>query len=134
MKLIAFKKTKEKFINMNIPLHVIKNELIIQTGINFDVKSRKRPLPYIRAIYFVLCKELNPISTYKIIGNSLIHNKTHANVMHGINNIFPEVLDYEPGLVKIYSTIKNKFFYNKFKYKTKDIEVRYVNLLNGVIR
>jgi len=117
-----------------IPFEVIKNEIIIKTDINFDVKSQKRPLPYIRSLYFVLCKELNPLATYKDIGNSLIYKKDHASVMHGINNIFPTVLDYEPELIDVYTSIKNKFINKKFKYKTKNIEVKYVNLLNGIIR
>jgi hypothetical protein len=117
-----------------IPLNIIKREVISEFGLEFDVNSKELPLPYIRACYYVLCKELNPVVTYNAIGNSLNFTKNHASVMHGINKTFPTVLKYEPKILEMYKNIYNRLKYRKFKKNISNIEVSYVNLKNGIIR
>lgn len=127
---IASKKTKVKFMD-NLTFTEIKKELINKTGIDFDTLSRERPLPYIRAVYFKLCRELKPLASLQNIADSLQYIKNHATVIHGINKLFPEVMQYERDILQIY----NEVYYDlsqKNKSK-KNIVVYNVDLKNNIL-
>ena len=115
----------------NLTFTEIKQELINKTGVDFDIVSRQRPLPYIRAVYFKLCRELKPLASLQNIANSLQYNKNHATVIHGINKVFPEVMQYERDIFQIY----NEVYYDllqKNKAK-KSIVISDVDLKNNIL-
>ncbi|QDP50512.1 MAG: putative bacterial DnaA helix-turn-helix protein [Prokaryotic dsDNA virus sp.] len=100
--------------------------------------TRKRQNVYARAIYFKLCKELTKL-TLKEIGQTL--NKTHATVLHSINNIFPAIKLYDKKLYKIYTELTNndempieqRYAHLKEKYnnlKKQNLPIQYSNLIN----
>jgi len=62
-------------------LTLIKNLLIDLFKKDFSLKSRQRPLVYMRAIYFKLCRDFTNYTTTEI-GASV--KRDHATVLHGL--------------------------------------------------
>ena len=72
---------------------------------DLSVKRRQRELVYARAIYFKLCKEKSTL-TLQQIADTLGVN--HATVLHGIKNVFPEMMNHEPLYKEIYESIRDQ--------------------------
>lgn len=62
-------------------LKLIKSLLIDLFNKDFSLKARQRPLVYMRAVYFKLCRDFTPYTTTEI-GASV--NRDHATVLHGL--------------------------------------------------
>ena len=67
----------------------IKNSVQNTFNTFIDVRSRKREVVYMRAIYYKLCKEFTFESLVKI-GKTI--NKDHATVIHGLK-VFDNVIN-----------------------------------------
>jgi hypothetical protein len=114
-------------------------QLVTQyTKTEIATNSRKREHVYARAIYFKLCKDLTQL-TLKEIGQTL--NKTHATVIHSINNIFPAIKLYDKKLYNVYAELTNndempieqRYMHLKEKYnklKQQKLPIQYTNLIN----
>ncbi len=73
-------------------METIKSIIEKETKLSLNVKSRKREYIFARALYFKLCKEQTS-NTLEKIGKSI--GFSHANVMHSINKIYPEIKMYD---------------------------------------
>ena len=83
----------------------IRKEVEEATCQDLSRRSRQRELVYSRAIYFKLCKEKTTL-TLQQIGDSLGLN--HATVLHGLNKVFPTVIEHEPLYREIYECVRNQ--------------------------
>mgnify|MGYP003140978478 FL=1 len=83
----------------------IRKEVEQATMQDLSVKRRQRELVYARAIYFKLCKEKSTL-TLQQIADTLGVN--HATVLHGIKNVFPEMMNHEPLYKEIYESIRDQ--------------------------
>jgi len=89
---------------------VIKNTVQNTFNTFIDVKSRKRELVYIRAIYYKLCKEFTFDSLDKI-GKTI--GKDHATVIHGLK-LFENIInptwekDYYNTYLKLHEQLNKK--------------------------
>ncbi len=81
----------------------IRNYMETCLGIDLSFRTRKRSNVYARAVYFKLCKEYTRLSLTDI-GASV--NVDHATVIHGINNVFPIVMQYDGHLQDLYEDYK----------------------------
>ena len=102
----------------------------INENLNIDIKVRTRKTDYIyaRSLYFKLAREHTVISFNKI-GRKV--NLNHATVMHGINNVFPIVLKYEPKLKNIYDgfVFENILDVGRLIYLTKELNALETKIL-----
>ena len=92
-----------------------------ETKLPYTVRSRKREYLFARALYYKLCKEQTNNSLEKI-GASL--GFSHANVMHSINKIYPEIKEYDTD---------SYYAYLKCKKLTKELKKQQFDLLNNAI-
>ena len=94
----------------------------VNENINIDItkKTNKREYAYGRSLYFKLSKN-HTLASYRAIG-SLV-KLDHATVMHGINNIFPEVMQHEKLLKNIYDgfVFENILDVGRLIYLTKEL-------------
>jgi len=109
----------------------IKNSVQNTFNTFIDIKSRKREVVYMRAIYYKLCKEFTFESLVKI-GKTI--NKDHATVIHGLK-VFDNVINptWEKGYYNKYLKLQehlntkvklqvkqldpNKFYREKYRIK-----------------
>jgi hypothetical protein len=104
----------------------IRKEVEEATMQDLSVKRRQRELVYARAIYFKLCKEKSTL-TLQQIADTLGVN--HATVLHGINNVFPVMVEHEPLYREIYETIRDQEDLAYLKENYNALRKRYDNLL-----
>jgi chromosomal replication initiation ATPase DnaA len=102
-------------------METIKKVIEKETKLSLSVRSRKREYLFARALYYKLCKEETAYSLQKI-GDSL--GFSHANVMHSINKIYPEIKKYDTD---------SYYAYLKCQNLTKKIKEQQFNLLNEAI-
>jgi hypothetical protein len=116
----------------------IKEIINERTNINIDTPTRRRDHVYARAIYFKLCRDLTPLRLHEIAKTV---DKNHATVLHGLNNIFPLLKQYDDPLYNIYvelmehklMPLREKYDLLKHKYKELSkytLDQKYNNLLN----
>jgi hypothetical protein len=127
---------------MNIAQKTIKNggtmtskiiKQAVESAFNsfIDIKTRRRDITYMRAIYYKLCKEFTFEPLHQI-GKTV--NRDHATVIHGLKT-FDNIIDnfWEKEYFNIYLDIKkhiknkislevksydpNKFYRNKYRVK-----------------
>jgi len=102
-------------------METIKKVIEKQTKLSLNERSRKREYLFARALYYKLCKEETAYSLQKI-GASL--GFSHANVMHSINKIYPEIKEYDTD---------SYYAYLKCKKLTKELKKQQFDLLNNAI-
>jgi len=102
-------------------METIKCVIEQETKLCLTVRSRKREYLFARALYYKLCKEQTNNSLEKI-GASL--GFSHANVMHSINKIYPEIKEYDTD---------SYYAYLKCKKLTKKLKQQQFDLLNEAI-
>lgn len=90
-------------LNSTLQTKQIRNYMETCLGIDLSFRTRKRSNVYARAVYFKLCKEYTRLSLTDI-GASV--NVDHATVIHGINNVFPIVMQYDGHLQDLYEDYK----------------------------
>lgn len=98
----------------------IKNLLIDLFDKDFTITTRQRPLVYMRAVYYRLCKDFTPYSLTDI-GASV--DKDHASVIYGLKTFKQFKLWEEDYYLDVYAKarleIKNKYnFGNPYIHKT----------------
>ena len=97
----------------------IKNSVQNTFNTFIDVRSRKREVVYMRAIYYKLCKEFTFESLVKI-GKTI--NKDHATVIHGLK-VFDNVINptWEKGYYNKYLKLK-EHIENKLHLQVKKVD------------
>ena len=115
-------------LNSTLQTKQIRNYMETCLGIDLSFRSRKRSNVYARAVYFKLCKEYTRLSLTDI-GASV--NVDHATVIHGINNVFPLVMQYDGHLQDLYEDYKysnnhdaESIFENYSRLLKENIELR----------
>ena len=81
---------------------IIKQE----TNTNIDIRTRKREVIELRALYCNILKQLKPNKTLQAIGDTLELN--HATVIHALKN-YKMYEEYNPELKKFKNTILSYF-------------------------
>ena len=81
---------------------IIKQE----TNTNIDIRTRKREVIELRALYCNVLKQLKPNKTLQAIGDTLELN--HATVIHALKN-YKMYEEYNPELKKFKNTILSYF-------------------------
>jgi hypothetical protein len=94
----------------------MKNKEIIakvskEFGIDITKRTRKREYLYARAVYFKLAQDIFRRSLTSI-GKDI--GLDHATVLHSINNVFPTIQMFEPGVVKTYNKL-----YDRIKFENE---------------
>jgi predicted DNA-binding protein YlxM (UPF0122 family) len=113
-------------LNSTLQTQEIRNYMEGCLGIDLSFRTRKRSNVYARAVYFKLCKEYTRLSLTDI-GASV--NVDHATVIHGINNVFPIVMQYDGHLQDLYQDYK---FSNK--HDSESIFENYSRLLRENVK
>lgn len=113
-------------LNSTLQTQEIRNYMESCLGIDLSFKTRKRNAVYARAVYFKLCKEYTRLSLTDI-GASV--GVDHATVIHGINNVFPIVMQYDGNLQDLYQDYK---FSNK--HDSESIFENYSRLLRENVK
>jgi len=74
---------------------------IINERVNIDItnNTRDRRHVYARAVYYKLCRELTKMKLHEIASTV---NRNHASVLHGINNVFKIIKEYNDPMYEIY--------------------------------
>src|SRR6056300_756872 len=115
-------------LNSTLQTKQIRNYMETCLGIDLSFRTRKRSNVYARAVYFKLCKEYTRLSLTDI-GASV--NVDHATVIHGINNVFPIVMQYDGHLQDLYEDYKysnnhdaESIFENYSRLLKENIELR----------
>lgn len=115
-------------LNSTLQTKQIRNYMETCLGIDLSFRSRKRSNVYARAVYFKLCKEYTRLSLTDI-GASV--NVDHATVIHGINNVFPIVMQYDGHLQDLYEDYRysnnhdaESIFENYSRLLKENIELR----------
>jgi hypothetical protein len=88
----------------------MKNKDIIakvskEFGIDITKKTRKREYLYARAVYFKLAQDIFRRSLTSI-GKDI--GLDHATVLHSINNVYPTIQMFEPGIIKTYNKLYDR--------------------------
>lgn len=110
-------------------LTLIKNLLIDLFNKDFSVKSRQRPLVYMRAIYFKLCKDFTPYTTTDI-GASV--GRDHATVLHGLK-LFKLLREWnEEYYIEIYTQARI-LMKQKYKFANPDLKKSYRKRYNELL-
>jgi hypothetical protein len=84
-------------------IEIIKDILINESGIDINIKTKKREVIEMRGLFYKVVKILKPNTTFGAIGGSVGFN--HATVMHSLN------------MFDVYST------YNKELNRLKDVMI-----------
>ena len=84
----------------------LKDIIKQETNTNIDIRTRKREVIEMRALYCNVLKELNPNKTLQAIGDTLELN--HATVIHALKN-YKMYEEYNPELKKFRTTILSYF-------------------------
>jgi hypothetical protein len=84
-------------------IEIIKDILINESGIDINIKTKKREVIEMRGLFYKVVKILKPNTTFGAIGSSVGFN--HATVMHSLN------------MFDVYST------YNKELNRLKDVMI-----------
>ena len=113
-------------LNSTLQTQEIRNYMESCLGIDLSFKTRKRNAVYARAVYFKLCKEYTRLSLTDIGANVGVD---HATVIHGINNVFPIVMQYDGHLQDLYQDYK---FSNK--HDSESIFENYSRLLRENVK
>jgi predicted DNA-binding protein YlxM (UPF0122 family) len=115
-------------LNSTLQTKQIRNYMETCLGIDLSFRTRKRSNVYARAVYFKLCKEYTRLSLTDI-GASV--NVDHATVIHGINNVFPLVMQYDGHLQDLYEDYRysnnhdaESIFENYSRLLKENIELR----------
>tara|TARA_Y100000766_G_scaffold132249_1_gene113735 strand:+ start:2766 stop:3215 length:450 start_codon:yes stop_codon:yes gene_type:complete len=80
---------------------------IINERVNIDLtaNTRERKHVYARSIYYKLCRELTKMKLHEIAATV---NRNHASVLHGINNVFKIIKEYNDPMYEIYLDLTEK--------------------------
>jgi hypothetical protein len=113
---------------------------IINERVNIDItaNTRSRKHVYARAVYYKLCRELTKMKLHEIAATV---NRNHASVLHGINNVFKIIKEYNDPMYEIYLDLtreqmlplREKYQILSHKYKELSkyiIDDQYKNIYN----
>ena len=98
MKTIIFGGRKQGLTHLRDIIKTLRNE----TGIDIRTEAKDRQATYIRAIYYKLALETTYLSQEIITAEV---NRKHSTLIHGRDNVFPDVEKYRPELIDLYKCI-----------------------------